>query len=159
MEPVGLIFSEYYFYLNAYIDIKNDHGEFEHKYKFPAIFRLDRIIERKDTGCHFKVIYSSRFEEGEFRKRIQFMHAGKLLKIQFRYYEYDVDSVLDRLPTAKVIEKHPDFHVIEAEVYGAGILMWILSQGKRVEVLRPESLRIEIRQTLTDILQYYKENE
>lgn len=155
VEPVGLLFSEYYFYLNAYIDTKNEKGEFEHKYQFPAIFRLDRIIGRKDTGRCFEVIYRSRFEEGEFRKRIQFMHTGKLLNIQFRYYGQDIDSILDKLPTAKVVDKCPDFQLIEAEVYGSGILMWLLSQGTRVEVLRPESLRLEMHKMLTDMLAYY----
>lgn len=155
VEPIGILFSEYYFYLNAYIDVKNEQGEFEHKYQFPAIFRLDRIMGRKDTGRHFRMIYSSRFEEGEFRKRIQFMYMGKLLKLQFRYYSDDVDSVLDRLPNARVIGKNPEFQVIEAEVYGTGILMWILSQGTKNEVLRSESLRLEMRKILADMLEYY----
>lgn len=155
IEPVGLLFSEYYFYLNAYIDTRNEKGAFEHKYQFPAIFRLDRILGRKDTGCHFAVIYHSRFEEGEFRKRIQFMYGGALQNIQFRYYGHDVDSVLDRLPTARVAGRCPDFQVIEAEVYGSGILMWLLSQETRVEVIRPESLRLEMKKMLTDMLAYY----
>ena len=159
VEPLGILFSEYYFYLNAYIDVKNKQGEYEHKYQFPAIFRLDRIVERKDAGCHFKVAYSSRFEEGEFRKRIQFMFTGKLLNMQFRYYANDVDSVLDRLPTAKVLEECAGYQVITAEVYGTGILMWMLSQGTRVEVMRPESLRKEMRKTLMDMLAFYKEEE
>lgn len=43
----------------------------------------------------------------------------------------------------------------EAEVYGKGILMWLLSQGSRVEVLKPESLREEMRQTLEEMLRKY----
>lgn len=47
--------------------------------------------------------------------------------------------------------------VIEAEIYGKGILMWIMTQGKYVELLSPASLREELRQTLTEMLALYGE--
>ena len=47
--------------------------------------------------------YNDRFEEGEFRKRIQFMYGGRLQKVKFRYSGADIDAVLDRLPTAQVL--------------------------------------------------------
>ncbi len=155
VEPVGILFSEYYFYLNAFINEANDKGEYSHKYQYPAIFRLDRIIERKETGDRFSVIYSNRFEEGEFRKKIQFMFAGELLKVRFKYYGLSIDAVTDRLPTAKIIEKKEDYITFEAEVYGKGIVMWLLSQGKNVEVIKPESLRNEIKKQLQEIIGYY----
>lgn len=31
--------------------------------------------------------------------------------------------------------------MIEAEVYGKGIIMWLLSQGSKAEVVRPERMR------------------
>ena len=67
------------------------------------------------------------------------------MKLQFKYTGSSAEPVLDRLPTARVIAEHDGSFVIEAEVYGKGILMWILSQGNRIEVLKPESLREEIR--------------
>ena len=157
VEPVGLLFSEYYFYLNAFIDEKLENGQYGHKYQYPAIFRLDRIISRRETGETFKVAYSNRFEEGEFRKRVQFMYAGTLLRIRFKYYGLSVDAVLDRLPTAKVIETNEDYALIEAEVYGKGIVMWILSQGKNIEVLFPKSLRQDIKKTLDEMMELYLE--
>jgi predicted DNA-binding transcriptional regulator YafY len=155
IEPVGLLFSEYYFYLNAYIVEKNDKGDWIHKYDYPAIFRLDRVKKRTDRKEQFRIAYSSRFEEGEFRKRIQFMYAGKLLNLKFRYYGMSVESVLDRLPTAKLVEQDDTGAVIEAEVYGTGIVMWLLSQGKNVEVIRPAFLREEMKKILLEILEYY----
>lgn len=44
VEPVAIMFSEYYFYLNAYIVERDEKGSFFHKYDYPAIFRLDRIM-------------------------------------------------------------------------------------------------------------------
>lgn len=156
VEPVGLLFSEYYFYLNAYIVEKSENGVWEHKYDYPAIFRLDRVKKREDTGEKFRVIYQNRFEEGEFRKKNQFMYGGKLLRIRFLFYGDDVESVLDRLPTAKIIKEEEKGTLIEVEVYGKGILMWILSQGKNIEVLSPKSIRDEMHNLLLEMLSYYK---
>ena len=155
IQPIGLIFSEYYFYLNAFIVEKNENGVYEQKYDYPAIFRLDRIKSYKEVGEKFRIPYADRFEEGEFRKRVQFMFPGKLIKLQFRYTGNSVESVLDRLPTARVLSESKKGFVVEAEVYGNGILMWLLSQGNRVEVLKPLSLREEMKKTLQEMLMKY----
>ena len=144
IEPVGIIFSEYYFYLNAFIVEKNEAGRYVQKYDYPAIFRVDRIRKFRELGEKFKIAYTNRFEEGEFRKRVQFMFPGKLERIRLRYTGSNVEAVLDRLPTAKVISQEGSGVVLEAEVYGKGILMWILSQGTKIEVLHPQSLRQEM---------------
>lgn len=154
IQPVALIFSEYYFYLNAFIVEKNENGIYEQKYDYPTIFRIDRIQEYREVGEKFQIIYANRFEEGEFRKKVQFMFPGQLMRIQFRYTGRNVEAILDRLPTASA-EKNNDEYIITAEVYGKGILMWLLSQGKNVEVLKPQSLRDEMKRNLMDMLKKY----
>ena len=84
---------------------------------------------------HFHVPYAARFEEGEFRKRVQFMFGGELRTIKFRYKGLNLEAVLDRLPTAEVIEQDESGYLIRAEVYGSGIDMWLRSQGDNVEVV------------------------
>lgn len=155
IEPVGIIFSEYYFYLNAYIDIQDENGKYVHKYDYPAIFRLDRIKSYKRTGEKFQIPYASRFEEGEFRKRVQFMYAGKLMNIQLKYYGANPEPILDRLPTAKIVKQDKEETLIEAEVYGKGIVMWLLSQESNIEVIKPDSLRQEMKQKLLEMLDRY----
>ena len=154
IQPVAIIFSEYYFYLNAFIVEKNKDGVYEHKHDYPAIFRIDRIQEYREIGEKLRIIYANRFEEGEFRKKVQFMFPGKLIKIQFKYTGRNVEAILDRLPTAEAKQIENGF-LITAEVYGKGILMWLLSQGNAVEVLRPQSLRDEMKQLLLEILEKY----
>lgn len=155
IQPVALLFSEYYFYLNAYITEQNEQGEYVRKYDYPAVFRIDRIKSYRELGEKFEIPYASRFEEGEFRKRIQFMYAGELVRLQFRYTGENVEAILDRLPTAKIIGEKEGESIIEAEVYGKGILMWLLSQGKMVEVLKPNSFREEMKATLLEIIKKY----
>lgn len=105
VEPVAILFSGYYFYLNAYIVEKNAMGEYVHKYDYPAIFRIDRIQNYKQMKEKFHITYADRFEEGEFRKRIQFMYPGKLMNVRLKYYGENPEPVLDRLPTAKILEQ------------------------------------------------------
>lgn len=156
IEPLAILFSEYYFYLNAFIVEKDENGKYVHKYNYPAVFRIDRIKNYRHLEEKFKVSYANRFEEGEFRKRVQFMYAGRLLNIKLKYYGDNPEPVLDRLPTARIVEQYEHECTIEAEVYGKGCLMWLLSQGDKVELLRPESLREEMKQTLLKMLDRYQ---
>lgn len=137
LKPVAILFSEYYFYLTAFIDDKEVQENFDVlNDAFPTIYRLDRIKKLKLLDEKFHIPYSSRFEEGEFRKRIQFMYGGKLQKVKFEYSGTDVDAVLDRLPTARIIKEEDGKYVIEAEVFGKGIEMWLRSQGEVVALMK-----------------------
>ena len=135
LKPVAILFSEYYFYLTAFIDDKEVQENFDVlNDAFPTIYRLDRIKKLKLLDEKFHIPYSSRFEEGEFRKRIQFMYGGKLKKVRFRYHGTCPDYILDRLPTAKIIKRDEDGMLIEAEVFGDGIHFWMKGQGEVEEV-------------------------
>ena len=141
LQPVGIMFSEYYFYLVGFI-VPKDNECIKYKVEndpFPTIYRIDRIQDYIVTDEHFNVPYQNRFEEGEFRKRVQFMYGGKLQKIKFYYKGPNIEAVLDRLPTAKILQQDDKGLLIAAEVFGAGIEMWIRSQGEMVEVVK-ESL-------------------
>lgn len=133
VQPVGLMFSEYYFYLTAFLENKTDFDNPDDL--FPTIYRIDRIRSFKVLDEHFRVPYRDRFEEGEFRKRVQFMYGGKLERIQFRYTGPSLEAVLDRLPMAEVISDENNGWVIRAEVFGKGVDMWLRSQGNYVERL------------------------
>lgn len=73
------------------------------------------------------------------------MWPGKLRTIRFEFTGPSVQAVLDKLPTAKIIEHENGKHLIEAEVYGDGIKMWLLSQGAWMKVLEPEELAHNIQ--------------
>ena len=137
LRPAGIMFSEFYFYLAGFIVPKEDDSfkEEVEKDPFPTIYRIDRIESLEVTDKHYNVPYDSRFEEGEFRKRVQFMFGGKLRKVRFYYTGSNPEPVLDRLPTAEIIEKNEKGFLITAEVFGSGIDIWIRSQGDLVEVV------------------------
>ena len=132
IKPVSIMFSEYYFYIVSFMADKFVEDG-------PTIFRIDRIKKLKGTGENFEVPYLERFEDGEFRKRVQFMLSGKLSTVKFEYTGI-LEVVQDRLPTAEVVEEiklddGTKKYVITAEVYGKGIDMWLKSQGDKVRVV------------------------
>ena len=136
VKPAAIMFSEYYFYLTAFIEDEKVRKHFDVlNDAFPTIYRIDRIKKLRVSEERFRIPYGNRFEEGEFRKRIQFMYGGRLQRVKFRYYGNDVDSILDRLPTAEIVGEEEGIYTISAEVFGKGIEMWLRSQGDKVKVV------------------------
>ena len=137
LEPLAIMFSEYYFYLVGFIQGIDKEKEFDNANDpFPTIYRIDRIENLQVLEEHFKIPYANRFEEGEFRKRIQFMYGGKLQRVKFEYARESIEAVLDRLPTATVLSEENGKYVVQAEVFGKGIDMWIKSQGELVTLIK-----------------------
>lgn len=136
VKPVAIMFSEYYFYMAAFIEDEDICKDFDVlNDSFPTIYRVDRIKKLKVSEERFHIPYRDRFEEGEFRKRIQFMYGGRLQKVKFKYSGSDIDAVLDRLLTAEVLDEEDGVYLVQAEVFGKGIDMWLRSQGDMVQLV------------------------
>lgn len=145
--PQGILFSEYYFYLIAFIEGKS--------YEYPAIYRVDRIKDLIITDRKYNVDYSNRFEDGEFRKLIQFMHAGEIERIKFKFTGKSIEAVLDRLPNAKILKEKQGEYIVETIMFGKGIKMWLLSQGDSIEVLGPDKFREDMIDTIEKMRENY----
>lgn len=149
IKPVSVLFSEYYFYLIAY---KAD----DMSYK-PIYFRIDRISSITEHREKFELEKKYDFDEGNLREKNQFMFPGDTVKIRFEFSGLSLQAILDRLPTAKVVEKNGNTSIIEAKVnHGRGIIMYLLSQGSWVKVLSPQSLADEIKEELNKMISYYE---
>ncbi len=136
VEPQAIMFSDYYFYLVGFIENIDKKTTFSDPDDMnPTIYRVDRIKNLEVTEDKYSIPYKNRFEEGEFRKRIQFMYGGRLRRVKFRYVGPSIEAIEDRLPTAEVTKEEDGSYIVEAEVYGDGIDMWLRSQGKYVELL------------------------
>ena len=84
------------------------------------------------------------------------MWPGKLRKITFEFSGPSVQAILDKLPTARIIERFGNNKfLIEAETYGDGIKMWLLSQGAWVKVVSSSELMEEMREEVERLLKYY----
>mgnify|MGYP002626720520 FL=1 len=149
LKPVAVMFSEYYFYLIAY---DANTPELNAKY-----FRIDRIISISESRETFELDREHDFDEGDLRQKNQFMFPGESVKVRFQFSGLSVQAILDRLPTAKIIEKEGNQYIIEAEVNnGRGLMMYLLSQGSWVKVLSPQSFIDEMRTEIDKIQQLYE---
>lgn len=150
IRPVSVMFTDYYFYLIAFrsADAQNK----------PVYFRVDRIKRITEHRKRFSYMEALAFDEGLLRKRSLFMWPGKLRTIRFAFSGPSVQAVLDKLPTAKIIERQSGGkYLIEAETYGDGIKMWLLSQGSWVKVVGPKDFVEEIRSEIKKMSEHYQE--
>ena len=109
LSQLVLCFLNFIFICPAFIADIDKESHFTNKDdSFPTIYRIDRIRSFEVLEETFEIPYRDRFEEGEFRKRIQFMYGGRLRSIRFIYKGSSVEAVLDRLPTAQIIAKRPE---------------------------------------------------
>lgn len=146
--PAAITFSDYYFYLIAY---RCDEDDWK-----PLYYRVDRIVNVVEHRKHFEMDREHDFDEGELRSKIQFMLPGEYRKIRFAYTGNSVQAILDKIPTAKIVDKIEGGAVIEAEVFGAGVNMFLLSQGKTVKALYPESFVNEMKEEIEKMFSLYK---
>ena len=149
LHPSAVMFSEYYFYLIAY----EPDGE-PAKAKYYRIDRIRSIVEHREK---YVLDQSNNFDEGELREKNQFMFPGDLVQITFEFSGLSLQSVLDRLPTARVIERNGDKSTVTAEVnYGRGLIMYLLSQGSWIKVLSPQPLIDDMKGEIQKMAQHYK---
>lgn len=149
IKPIAVLFSEYYYYLIA---CKSEDYSWS-----PVYFRADRIVNITEHRSKFEIDDKHRFDEGELRSKIHFMFPGKEQHIRFEFTGPSVQAVLDKIPTAKVVEVQGNKTVIEADTYGTGIKMFLLSQGSWVKVLEPKELVEEMKVEAHKIMKMYEE--
>ena len=154
LRPASVMFTDYYFYLIAFVT--------EGKTEKPYYFRLDRIKNITEHRKKFQSEDIPDFNEGLLRKRSLFMWPGELRTVRFEFSGPSVQAVLDKLPTAKIIERlgadkqtGNNKYLIEAESYGDGIKMWLLSQGAWVKVITPPKLVEEVKREVRKMMNNY----
>lgn len=150
VQPVALLFSEYYFYLVGYWLDKE--GQTDH---VPILYRVDRVVNVVEHRKHFELTKEFDFDEGDLRNKVQFMYAGKPQTIKFEYVGDSLQAVLDRIPTAQVLSLDGNKAVIEADVFGQGIKFYLLGQGSRVKALEPPEFVAEMKAEIEKMKSLY----
>ncbi len=145
--PVSIMFSEYYFYLIAY--------RCEKEFSNPIYYRIDRIDQIECNYDKFKLSGAQNVDEGLLRNKSQFMWPGPSRRILFEFTGPSVQAILDRIPTARIVEKKKGKYLMEAEVYGNGIKMFLLSQGAWVKVLEPDEFAQEMKTEIEKMKNLY----
>lgn len=149
VSPISVVFSEYYFYLVAFID--------GHDYNYPAFFRIDRINSFKVLEEMYPKELFNQYNVGDMRKSIQFMYAGDLIDIKLKCNKNLIEPVLDKLPNGEIAETFQDYYIVKAKIFGQEFMKWILSQGNQIEVLEPKELRKSIYESIINMAKLYKD--
>lgn len=147
IKPLSIMFTDYYFYLIA-VAVADEE-------KTPKYYRIDRILHFTEHREPLLEGDSLKFDEGELRKKSLLMWPGPERKVVFEFTGPSLQAVLDKIPTAKVIDEKDGRHIVEANVYGDGIKMFLLSQGSWVKVLEPESFVHEMKDEIARMAKHY----
>ena len=150
--PTGLLFDTYYFYVIIHFQATDHHAERD------AYYRLDRFDSIEPESRHIAYPYGERLEEGAIRQTNNLMQIGKTIQVEFDFTGL-VSAALDKFPNAKIkrdgTADTPTRIRIPA-VTDAGFKMWALSQGARVTVVSPPSLRNAMMQEINQMLTQYQ---
>lgn len=147
IRPVSVMFADYYFYLIAF-PVDGDNSK-------PSYFRVDRIKHITVHRKKFTTDEAPEYDEGLLQQQSLLMWPGKLRTIRFEFSGPSVQAVLDKLPTSKIISCHDGKYLLEAEVYGDGIKMWLLSQGSWVKVISPDEFVDEMKTEIHKLAEMY----
>lgn len=148
IKPVSIMFCEYYFYLIGYMCEGSNPN-------MPIYYRIDRITDITVHRDKYVLTKEQNVDEGLLRRKSQFMWPGPSRRIRFEFTGPSVQAVLDRIPTAKVVEMQNGKSIIEAEVFGSGIKMFLLSQGAWVKVLAPDEFVQEMKAEIDKLRRMY----
>lgn len=145
--PVAYVFSDFYFYLIAFID--------NTKYDYPAFFRIDRIRKIKSMNEKYDEKLYQQYNTGSMRNCLQFMYAGKLLTVKIRCKNCVVEAMRDRLPNNWLVKDEGEYKIYKAKVFGEGFIKWALSQGNNIEILEPIEIRNKLIEKITALSNLY----
>ena len=146
--PLIFIFSDFYFYLIAFIDGAG--------YKYPAFFRVDRIESFNITDEQYSEDLYKTYNAEKMRNCLQFMYAGELLNVKVRCNKQAEEAFKDRLPNHWLIKDEGEYKVYGARVFGEGFVKWALSQGCNMEILEPQHIRERLKIEIEKIYWLYK---
>lgn len=148
--PVRITFSESYFYLAAYL--------FNDSY-CPAFYRVDRIVSFTVLGR----TYGESIPQDSWLSHIspskQSIHPDKPVEVKIRCSKHAIESVLDRNPDHKIVDKQDGAIYVVVRVFAEDFLHWVMTQGKQVEILEPAELRHQMENKLQELLAIYRRSE
>ena len=182
LAPIAIHFDHYYLYLHALILDRNEKGEFKAHYRQHDNYseedfrylRVDRFEKIENTGYRLSSNFGNKKKELMSAVPPINMFTNQQAEIKFLCHRRIVPYVYDQFRRAKTSEcttydgkssqevikklvgsKSDDYVIMQIHDDIAGAKLWLLSQGKNVTVLKPKSLRTEIKEILQQSLAIY----
>lgn len=146
IDPYAFKFNFGIWYLIGFCHLRNE----------IRTFRIDRIRKIEIIEENFKVPKS--FDIDEYFKGSWGIIRGQKIKVTLKFTKEIADFVSECIwhPSQKLTKNKDGILNAEFEVEGLSeIKIWILGFGENVEVLKPEELREELRNTAAKIKEIY----
>lgn len=147
--PVDIIYDDGFGYLIAY--------KAEMKYKYPAFFKLNRILSFQLMGGTYSEELKDNYAELEMRNYLKYMQGGELQNITLKCKNEKRKIVEDSFRVIKTVEEKEGECILEIQCFSQGFFQWIMGQEWGVEVLSPPTLRKKLKSTFEKMLEIYKE--
>ncbi|WP_164508844.1 helix-turn-helix transcriptional regulator [Levilactobacillus fuyuanensis] len=144
--PMGLTFADFYYYVVMYSE-KNDTTHF---------YRLDRFGDDvvPDVDQNSNVPRAKKLDEGESLNKTYLLSGGTVVNYEFKYWNFP-QTALDRLPKSTCTPNKDGSVTIKGEAFSQGLVLWILSQGSNIQVIRPKSLVDEVQEEIKKMAALY----
>ncbi|MFC6171895.1 helix-turn-helix transcriptional regulator [Loigolactobacillus jiayinensis] len=121
----------------------------------PKLFRLDRITEIQKITAGEQLDLDTHFKLKEFRHEAVLLAMGQLTTFRF-ICRIPPQIALDRFPGAKIISKpNSPAIIIQARAYEKGATMWLMSQGKEIELIYPSDFVKRFKQEVKATFEQY----
>ncbi|SCZ81339.1 helix-turn-helix transcriptional regulator [Pseudobutyrivibrio xylanivorans] len=160
VNPYYLVAEKSRYYLICLVE---DEKENSHHGKELENLRIDRWWSVEETNIKRKKIesipgYEHGFQLDEYMREHIYMWAGHSERVTLRINNYNVRDFVDWFGTEyRLIKKAEDYIEVSIKVNKNAIKYWALQYGGVATVLKPESLRKDILNSIEDMLKRYQE--
>jgi len=145
-QPETLYFDQFYFYVVM------------HEAAGYRVFRLDRIDQIIKTQPGDWRLSAEHFSLQELRQHTYLQAIGPAVTFQFKAWGIWDTTILDRFPQSHIVRTEPDGALlVEATAKEVGAMMWLLSQGDKVQLLSPPSWVAKLKATAKAMLARYQD--
>lgn len=133
------------------------------KYDNLMHLRLDRIKKVEVLGFsarHFSEVseYTEYFDVADYTSKTFNMYSGETEDIELKCSKKILEQIIDRFSDEIFIYKVTEdtFSFSVNAVKSRGLISWILQYGADIEVISPESLKMDLIKTVKEIKDMYK---
>lgn len=137
IHPLFIKFSEFRFYIAAYTepdDIFPERGASSDM----LTYRIDKIEKLQILENYASLATAPPSSTVELRKELSFPGGGSLREIHFRARASLLESVMDHIPSARIISSENGIYTFSAKTYGSGAARWLKSRAGYAELLHEE---------------------
>ncbi len=126
------------------------------------IDRMKKVEITEDEARAFSEVseYKDYFDVSDYSNKAFSMFSGELEKLEFIADDSIVEAILDRFGTAVKFAKCGENRILATvTVIGSeGLVAWIMQYGTKIEVMKPASLRQQVKDKAEEIARLYSVN-